>query len=189
MASFTTLSQLHDYMHERSSCTLKSTASNPVYGAGDPDAAICLIGEAPGKQEDLTGTPFVGASGRILDELLSSINLEREDVYITNTVKYRPPANRDPSATEKEACAGWLAAEITFVAPDIIVPLGRHAARHFLPACVISADHGQLFSSDSHGTPGSRLYPVFHPAASLYNPSLRPVLFADFAAIPDILLT
>lgn len=123
---------------------LAGTANNLVFGEGDPDADVMFVGEAPGKQEDLSGRPFVGAAGRFLDEMLDSIGLKREDVYITSIIKYRPPYNRDPRADEKEAFWPYLQAQLEVIQPKLIVTLGRHSANCFLPDLHISKAHGQL---------------------------------------------
>lgn len=122
---------------------LAKTANNMVFGDGNPDAEIVFIGEAPGKQEDLTGLPFVGAAGRFLDEMLAMIDLKREDIYITNIVKYRPPNNRDPFPDEKTAFLPFLQAQLDVIQPIVTVTLGRHSLNCFLPDLQISQVHGQ----------------------------------------------
>ena len=122
---------------------LAQTATQLVLGDGNPDADIVFIGEAPGKKEDETGTPFVGASGKFLNEMLASINLDRQDVYITNIVKYRPPNNRDPKPEEKKAFLPYLLAQIAVIEPKVIIPLGRHSMNVFLPGAKISEVHGK----------------------------------------------
>jgi DNA polymerase len=142
-----------------------------------------LVGEAPGAQEDLRGEPFVGAAGRLLDSLLEGIGLRRDEVFITNVIKCRPPGNRDPEEAEVRACARYLDAQIATIAPAVIVILGRHALARLLPA------HGPI--SRVHGSPvdlGGRTYvPVYHPAAALHNPHLEKDLRADFEAVRDVL--
>ncbi|MGH2905926.1 MAG: uracil-DNA glycosylase family protein [Solirubrobacterales bacterium] len=158
------------------------TCTQMVPGVGNPDAAILFIGEAPGKNEDLQGVPFVGAAGKLLNELLASINLQREDVFIANVLKARPPGNRDPLPDEVKHHWPWLEEQIAAIDPDLIIPLGRHAMARFLPNRVISRDHGQPRLK------GGQVYlPVYHPAAALYNGGLRGTLFDDFAQIPDLL--
>jgi uracil-DNA glycosylase len=161
---------------------LAKTATNLVMGDGNPSADIVFIGEAPGKNEDEQGKPFVGAAGKFLAEMLGSINLRREDVYITNIVKYRPPNNRDPLPEEKEAFWPYLLRQIKVIQPKLIVTLGRHSMEYFLPSCKISQVHGQ---------PKRRgdlvILPLFHPAAALYNGGMRQTLVDDFAKIPQIL--
>ncbi len=121
---------------------LAATATNLVMGEGSADADIVFIGEAPGKNEDLQGLPFVGAAGKFLNEMLASINLNREDIYITNIVKYRPPNNRDPEPDEKKAFWPYLVRQLKVIDPKIVVTLGRHSMEYFLPRAKISAVHG-----------------------------------------------
>lgn len=153
-----------------------------VFGDGSPDAEIVFIGEAPGKNEDLQGKPFVGAAGKFLDEMLATINLKREDVYITNIVKYRPPNNRDPLPAEKEAFLPFLNQQLNIIDPKMIVTLGRHSMDVLLPGLKISQVHGQPKRYKS------RVFlPLFHPAAALYNGQLRNTLIDDFMKIPLII--
>lgn len=156
--------------------------TNFVPGEGSPDAAIMLIGEAPGKNEDLQGRPFVGAAGKLLDELIESIGLRREDVFITNVLKARPPGNRDPLPGEAEHNWPWLERQIAAIRPRLIVLLGRHAMARFLPNRKISRDHGR-----PRLLRGQVYLPVYHPAAALYTGALRETLFEDFAQIPALL--
>ena len=153
-----------------------------VFGDGNPDADIVFIGEAPGKNEDLKGLPFVGAAGKFLDEMLSSIDLKRSDVYITNIVKYRPPGNRDPQPEEKEEFLPYLRSQLEVIAPKVVVTLGRHSTNCFLPGLSISEVHGQ-----PKRLKGQVYLPLFHPAAALYNGGLRETLLEDFSKIPAIL--
>jgi DNA polymerase len=161
---------------------LRAQATRLVFGAGSPDADIVFVGEAPGKNEDLKGEPFVGAAGKFLNEMLASIGLKREDIYITNIVKYRPPSNRDPFPEEIEAFKPYLLKQIAVIKPKIVVFLGRHAMRVFLPELKISDAHGKPVSKD-----GLVYLPLFHPAAALYNGGLRQTLIDDFKLIPAIL--
>ncbi len=161
---------------------LAKTATQLVLGDGNPDAEIVFIGEAPGKKEDETGKPFVGAAGRFLDEMLQSIDLKRADVYITNIVKYRPPNNRDPLPAEKEAFLTYLHKQIDIIKPKLIVTLGRHSMEVLLPGLKISSVHGQPKRYN-----GQVYLPLFHPAAALYNGGMRQTLLDDFARIPSIL--
>lgn len=167
-------------------CALKRTA-RPVYGHGNMHAEILFIGEAPGKKEDQHGIPFVGAAGNFLGEMLASIGLGREDVYVTNVVKYRPPDNRDPSPAEIEDCAEWLVQEIALIDPILIVTLGRHALNRFFPDMKISETHGNSFIATVSGIGRRTFLPLYHPAAALYNGSMRSVLKADFLRMPKIL--
>lgn len=155
---------------------------NPVPGEGSLDAKLMFVGEAPGAQEDKLGRPFVGASGKFLEEMLATIDLSREDVYITNIVKFRPPSNRDPFKEEIEACLPYLLAQIKVIQPELIIFLGRHSMNVFLPELKISQTHGQPVRRS-----GLVFLPLYHPAAALYNGSMRTVLQEDFARIPAIL--
>lgn len=162
-------------------------------GDGNPDAEIVFIGEAPGKKEDLQGIPFVGAAGKFLNEMLASIGLHRQDIYITNIVKYRPPENRDPLPAEKQAFLPFLQAQLEVIRPKILVTLGRHSTNCFLPDLQISKAHGQpvnielaLYEDKSKSLP-IVILPLYHPAAALYNGGMRQTLLDDFAAIPEIL--
>lgn len=168
-------------------CVLRDTATQAVLGNGSTNAKIIFIGEAPGKKEDAQGIPFIGAAGKFLSELLASIHLNREDVYITNVVKYRPPENRDPSPEEINSCREWLMDEIRIINPKIIVTLGRHAMGHFLPDAKISEVHGKLFRENIPALGVRNILPLYHPAAALYNGGLRMTLFQDFKKIRDLL--
>ena len=169
---------------------LAASARRLVFGSGNPDADIVFIGEAPGKKEDATGEPFVGAAGKFLDEMLESVNINRQDVYITNIVKYRPPNNRDPLPEEKEAFWPYLLKQISIIKPKIVATLGRHSGQVFIPDLRISADHGQPKSIKVtiDGKVESILtLPLYHPAAALYNGSLRNILLQDFQIVPKML--
>ncbi len=161
---------------------LAKQATQLVFGDGNPDAQIVFIGEAPGKNEDIQGKPFVGAAGKFLDEMLGMIDLKRSDIYITNIVKYRPPDNRDPLPEEKAAFLPYLQAQLDIIQPVIVVTLGRHSLNCFLPDLQISKVHGQ-----PKRYKGMVYLPLFHPAAALYNGGMRQTLVDDFAAIPHIL--
>ena len=147
---FTTLPKLHTYYDSDCECELKNTAKQAVFGNGNTKARVVFIGEAPGKKEDETGVPFVGAAGKFLAEMLQSIKMDRADVYITNTVKYRPPENRDPTPTEKQQCRAWLVAELNYIKPDVIVFLGRHALNSFFPELSISDAHGKIIDTKKY---------------------------------------
>ena len=127
------LQNLNKKWIEECECELKKTATQAVPGDGNANAEIVFIGEAPGRSEDLQGRPFVGAAGKFLEEMLSLINLKREEIYITNIVKYRPPNNRDPLPEEKSACRAWLLEELKIISPKLIIFLGRHAMNNFFP--------------------------------------------------------
>lgn len=161
---------------------LAEQATQLVFGDGNPDAEIVFIGEAPGKNEDLQGKPFVGAAGKFLNEMLETIGLKREDIYITNIVKYRPPNNRDPLPEEKEAFLPYLQAQLEAIQPVIVVTLGRHSLNCFLPDLQIGQVHGQPKRYQ-----GQVYLPLFHPAAALYNGGMRQTLIDDFALIPTII--
>lgn len=186
---------------------LKETATQLVFGAGSPNADIVFIGEAPGKNEDQQGLPFVGAAGKFLNEMLAMVDLQREDVYITNIVKYRPPNNRDPLPDEKAAFLPYLQAQLEVIQPKVVVTLGRHSMNCFLPDLQISKIHGQpkririnmryqaermskgetsVSPESSHGM-AIVIMPLFHPAAALYNGSMRQTLIDDFAKIPIVI--
>lgn len=164
---------------------LAQEATQLVMGHGSPTADIVFIGEAPGKNEDLQGIPFVGAAGKLLDEMLAQVNLQRADVYITNIVKYRPPKNRDPLPDEKKAFWPFLIREIQAVRPQIIVTLGRHSMEYFLPGRKISEIHGQP-KRITLGDQKVVVLPLYHPAAALYNGAMRETLFEDFANVPSV---
>jgi len=160
---------------------LAKQAKHLVFGEGNPDASILFIGEAPGKNEDLTGRPFIGAAGKFLSEMLDSIGMGREDVYITSILKYRPPNNRDPKPEEKAEFWPYLQAQLDIIQPVLIVALGRHAANCFLPTLIISKEHGEVQQWE-----GWHILPLYHPAAALYNGSMKQVIKDDFAKIPSI---
>lgn len=161
---------------------LAATAIQLVFGEGSPDSEIMFIGEAPGKNEDEQGKPFVGAAGKFLNEMLEKIGLLRANVYITNIVKYRPPDNRDPLPKEKAAFLPYLRRQIEIIKPKLIITLGRHSMECFLPSLTISQAHGQVVTVE-----GQMYLPLYHPAAALYNGSLRKTLIEDFQSIPHIL--
>jgi DNA polymerase len=181
------LQALHEKWLKNCRCGLKKTATQGVPGDGDPNAQIVFIGEAPGKKEDELGVPFVGAAGKFLAEMLAEIKLKREDIYITNIVKYRPPNNRDPLPAEKDACREWLMEELDLIQPKLIVFLGRHSMNDFFPEEKISDVHGKLLVKKFADIPTRHFFPLYHPAAALYNGSLRATLKVDFKKIPKIL--
>lgn len=179
------LKEIHEKWLKDCKCELKRTATQGVPGDGSPDAELVFIGEAPGRDEDKEGRPFVGAAGKFLNEMLSSIGLKREDVYITNVVKYRPPNNRDPLPEEVASCAEWLKDEIETIKPKLIVFLGRHALEHFFPGERISRVHGKILKKKTKI--GNFFFALYHPAAALYNGSMREVLMNDFKKLPEVL--
>lgn len=160
---------------------LKAGATQLVFGVGNPDADIVFIGEAPGKNEDEKGEPFVGAAGRFLNEMLAAADLKREDVYITNIVKYRPPENRDPLPEEKRAFWPYLMQQLEIIAPKVVITLGRHSGECFIPDIHISRDHGHARRVKYHAYE-FLVIPLYHPAAALYNGSMRQTLIDDFLA-------
>ncbi len=172
-------------------CPLAETRTNAVPGDGPVPARIFFIGEAPGRNEDAKGIPFVGRAGSILDGLLEGIGVARGDVFITNIVKCRPPKNRDPTYEEIEACRPYLESQLALFRPEVIVPLGRFAMRWVLESYglspgPISEVHGQVFRVQTIG--GERvIIPVYHPAATIYRPAFREVLAADFETIREVL--
>ncbi len=162
-------------IHDCRKCALSEKRTNAVPGEGSPTADIMFIGEGPGFNEDRDGRPFVGRSGRFLDEMLAGIGLRRQDVYITNVVKCRPPSNRDPLPSEIEACNPYLDAQIEMIAPRVVVMLGKHSFNRFFPGESIGRARGKPRNWN-----GVIAYPMYHPAAALHNPGLRPVIEEDF---------
>lgn len=170
-----------DILSENVCPNLAETATQLVMGDGNPDADIVFIGEAPGKQEDELGLPFVGASGRFLNEMLESAGLVRADVYITNIVKYRPPDDRDPLPEEKREFWPYLMRQLEIIHPKVVITLGRHSGMVFIPDLVISRDHGKPRKEKYHDGE-FMVIPLYHPAAALYNGSMRQTLIDDFLA-------
>lgn len=181
------LKDLNDRMTAECPCMLRETATQAVPGVGSADADVLFIGEAPGKNEDAKGEPFVGAAGKFLDEMLGSIGMKRDDIYITNVVKYRPPENRDPTPEEIGDCAEWLREQLALIDPKVIVTLGRHALNRFFPDAKISEVHGRAFRREIPEVGTRVFYVLYHPAAALYNGSMRDTLKRDFLRIPKIL--
>lgn len=177
------LSLLADQIRQCTLCRLCESRTNAVPGQGSYSADIVFVGEGPGKNEDEQGIPFCGASGKLLDSLLASINLSRADIFITNIVKCRPPGNRDPQPDEKATCAPtYLDKQLALIKPKLIVTLGRHALGHFIPDLKISAVHGQ-----PKRYKGQVYLALYHPAVALYNGSMRETLEEDFQIIPKVL--
>jgi DNA polymerase len=182
------LDTLNQYWKENCKCELKKTATQAVFGNGNAESEIVFIGEAPGKNEDLKGIPFVGAAGKFWEEMLAGIGKKREDVYITNIVKYRPPDNRDPEQIEKEDCNEWLMSEIKIITPKLIIFLGRHSMMRFFPKELISEIHGKLLIKNIPELGRKQaFFPLYHPAAALYNGGMRETLIKDFNKIPKAL--
>ena len=165
-------------------CPLHRSARQAVPGEGSAESGILFLGEAPGYNEDLRGRPFVGAAGQLLDQLLAGIGLDRSKVFITNVVRHRPPENRDPLPDEVAACHVWFERHLAALRPAVIVTLGRHAMYKFFPGESITRVHGKPRRKD-----GLVIFPVFHPAAALHQPSLRADLVADFSALAAFLRT
>lgn len=158
---------------------LKQQATQLVIGTGNPNADIVFIGEAPGKNEDIKGEPFVGAAGKFLNEMLLQAGMERSDVYITNIVKYRPPNNRDPLPQEKKEFWPYLVRQLEIVNPKVVITLGRHSGGYFIPDLQIGKDHGVPRKVKYHEHE-FLVIPLYHPAAALYNGGMRQVLIDDF---------
>jgi uracil-DNA glycosylase family 4 len=154
------------------------TCATFVPGEGNAEARIVLVGEAPGANEDRLGRPFVGAAGKFLDTLLAEAGVSREDVFITNVLKSRPPGNRDPRAAEVAHSWPWLEAQLAVIGPEVVVPLGRHALARFDPEAKIADVHGR-----PHRVDGRDLFPLYHPAAALHGGNLRSVLLQDARAL------
>jgi len=165
---------------------LAREAKNLVMGDGNINTDIILIGEAPGKNEDEQGLPFVGAAGKFLSQMLMDAGIARSDVYITNIVKYRPPNNRDPLPEEKAAFWPYLVRQLDVIQPKIVVTLGRHSMEYFLPEQKISMIHGQP-KRITFGDTKIVVVPLYHPAAALYNGGMRTTLIEDFMKLPKII--
>jgi DNA polymerase len=163
-------------------CPLSLARTNAVPGEGPPHARVVLIGEGPGRNEDLQGRPFVGAAGKQLEALLRDAGLSRGDVYITNVVKCRPPENRRPTGAETDACRAYLERQLGLVCPKLIVLLGDAALKSFLPDESLSSAHGRVFKPG-----GVALFPTYHPAAMIYNRALEGVIREDFRALAGVL--
>ncbi len=171
-------------------CKLYQSRTNTVPGEGDLNTKIMFIGEAPGAREDATGRPFVGAAGKLLTQLIETMGIKRDDVYITNIVKCRPPGNRDPQPDEIYSCLPYLKRQINIIYPKIIVTLGRHATKTIFEIAGItfrsmSNIHGNEFKGKIDGK-HITIVPTYHPAAALYNPNLRQILFNDFKVIKEL---
>jgi len=176
----TTLDRIAKEISACTRCALHESRKKAVVGEGPADAEIMFIGEGPGFHEDEQGRPFVGASGKFLDQLLAQAGLDRSSVFIANVVKCRPPGNRDPKPEELDACDEFLEAQIKAINPSIIVTLGRFSMGKFIPGVKITTVHGQMRQV------GDRfVIPMFHPAAALHQAALKPSILADFANLPD----
>lgn len=180
-----TFLELREVASTCTACRLAETRTNVVFGSGDPDAALMLVGEAPGKNEDIQGEPFVGAAGKLLDELLAGIELVRDEVYIANVLKCRPPGNRDPQQDEIDSCKGYLREQIRMISPHVVVTLGNFATKLLVPTEVgITRMRGRSID----WWLGATLVPTFHPAAALRGrPHVREQMAADFEIVRALL--
>lgn len=179
---YQTLSELDQIVAACTKCPLHAGRIQAVPGAGNAQADILFVGEAPGKNEDEQGVPFVGAAGRILDEMLQSIGLKREDIYIANIIKCRPPGNRDPLPAEIAACVPYLKEQILLIQPKVIVTLGRFSMNLFLSEAKIGQVHGQLQKVNN-----LHILPLYHPAVALYNGGMKATLLQDFQILSSLL--
>jgi DNA polymerase len=182
-AAFPDLGAVRDFIGDCRRCALGETRRCLVFGVGDPHADLMFIGEAPGEKEDLQGEPFVGAAGKLLDELLASIGLKRSDVFIANILKCRPPGNRDPLPDEIDTCTPFLREQIRLIDPKVIATLGNFATKFVLHTDRgITGLRGKLYRVD-----GRQVVPIFHPAAALYTPAKRETLFEDFRRLKAVI--
>ena len=178
-----TLDEIALRVKECTDCPLHRERTNAVPGEGPADAEVMFIGEGPGFHEDRQGRPFVGPAGQFLEGLLASIGMTRQQVFIANMIKCRPPENRDPSPTEMSSCSKYLDRQIELLDPKLIVTLGRFSFGRFFPGESISRARGQVREKD-----GRLIYPIMHPAAGLRRQELRTVIIQDFKEIPAILM-
>jgi DNA polymerase len=176
------LEQVAEEVSECTRCKLHYSRKLGVPGEGPVDAEIVFIGEGPGFHENIQGEPFVGAAGELLDELLGSIGMSRDEVFITNVVKCRPPGNRDPRPEELEACSSYLDRQLRAINPKVVVTLGRYSMARYMSNAKISEIHGQPIN-----VRGLLVVPFYHPAAALHRPSLRSVVEEDFAKLPELI--
>ncbi len=183
MGAETVLTAVASEVRACTRCPLHRGRTQAVPGEGNPISDVLMVGEGPGAREDATGRPFVGPAGQLLNELLGALGWAREDVFIANVVKCRPPGNRDPEPEEISACSGYLDRQEAALDPAVIVTLGRHSLQRYLPGARISSVHGQLRRSG-----GRFVFPMYHPAAALHQASLRETLFADIRGLPAALL-
>ena len=180
------LEKLYQEVADCQKCSLYKSATNPVPGAGNSQAKIVFVGEAPGHFEDQKGLPFVGNSGHLLDKLLSQISFKRENVYIANILKHRPPQNRDPLPEEIKVCTPFLKRQLLIIRPKLIVTLGRFAMNYFIPGAYISQIHGQP-QKITWQELNLTIYPIYHPSAGLRNGQMMQSLQEDFLLIPMII--
>jgi len=185
------INEVYTLVKKCKNCSLYKTRNNPVIGEGSIDTAVMFIGEAPGRNEDIQGRPFVGKAGKILDQLLNSIDLERKDVYIANILKCRPPNNRNPLKKEIKNCVNFLDQQIKIIKPKIIAPLGNFAVTYIFEKYGMKPDkignaHGKIFCV-KNGANRLTIIPLYHPAAAVYNPNLIDFLISDFKSISKAL--
>jgi uracil-DNA glycosylase len=181
------LKAVYDEARNCTQCPLHRTRTNVVFGSGNADADLMFIGEAPGANEDRMGLPFVGQAGKLLDKLLAEIGLDRKEVFIANTLKCRPPDNRDPHPNEIEACQAYLDRQVDLIEPIVICTLGNFSTKLLRADTTgISRLHGRE-EARIIGSRAVRLYPLYHPAAALYTPSTLETLRSDFHRIPELL--
>ena len=175
------LQELYEKCAACHGCALGETRTNCVFGVGNPNADLMFVGEAPGEQEDLSGTPFVGRAGQLLDKFLYAVDIPREDVYIANILKCRPPKNRDPLPAEEDACIGYLREQVRLIRPKIIVCLGRISAMRLIkPDFKITKEHGQWFEKGQF-----LMTAVYHPALLLRDPRRKEEMLVDMKAIKE----
>jgi len=187
MSNQSQLTKLNSEMSACTKCPLRAGCQHVVFGAGNPQAQIMFIGEAPGKKEDELGIPFMGSTGRILDKMLEGIKIKREDVYLTNLCKCRPSENRDPLPAEIAQCVPWLEEQIKIIQPKIIVTLGRFALNYFLSEAKISQVHGNISEINIEKIGKVKIFPIHHPAAARINRQTRAIFTQDFQKIPNLL--
>jgi DNA polymerase len=186
------IGRVSEEVHGCRLCALSEARLNPVVGEGSLDSPVVFVGEGPGRKEDETGRPFVGSAGKLLDQLLAHVGLDRSEVYITNVVKCRPPGNRRPKSGEVRSCTPYLDEQLTIISPRVIAPMGNSAASHLLKMydlerASIGEIHGRSFNVEAQW--GSvTVFPLYHPAAVLYNRELEAELKMDFEALSELLV-
>jgi uracil-DNA glycosylase len=183
------LDELGNEIARCTKCRLHESRTQAVPGEGHPETEVVFVGEGPGFNEDQQGRPFVGAAGGLLNELLKSVGWSRQEVFITNVVKCRPPGNRDPEPDEIAACRPYLHRQLELLDPAVLVTLGRISTGSLLPGARISSSHGTMRPLEPEtGAPDALAYPMYHPAAAFRQPALRETLQADIAGLPDALI-
>lgn len=182
------LEQIASEVRACTACRLAETRTRAVPGEGSPDTEVVFVGEGPGFNEDREGRPFVGRAGGLLVRLLGSIGWQRDDVFITNVVKCRPPDNRDPQPDEIAACAPYLRRQLAALDPSVVVTLGRHSMATFLPGARIGQVHGTTAHADpATGARDATVFAMYHPAAALRSPEVERLSFDDIARVPRVL--